>query len=294
MNSHQAVRNEKFNLNDLDDAIDQCLRLNKKSIDKEKLQRIHRDKEKLQRIHRDCNVYYNSVNVLCGRQGSGKTFTSMKECIKVSMLSPETHLLIVICKDETSTDPTVETLKPLLQIPIVYITEDNAIDYVKTLLEYKRFYDLIKREHLENKIEDDQVDEVFNVLHINDWSRKWLHTLLIFNDIAKSKLLKKADGYFNQLFPICRHIQCSFFLNVQFWKSIPTEIKANITTAFIFGGFSRQQFLYIIHQLTVSVGSDDLFNVYQQLTKNEKLIINCDAPWAAGADGAEGGEIKVE
>ena len=256
MNSHQAVRNEKFNLDALDDAIDQCLRLNKKSI----------EKEKLQRIHRDCNVYYNSVNVLCGRQGSGKTFTSMKECIKVSMLSPETHLLIVICKDETSTDPTVETLKPLLKIPIVYITEDNAIDYVKTLLEYKRFYDLIKR----------------------------LHTLLIFNDIAKSKLLKKAVGYFNQLFPICRHIQCSFFLNVQFWKSIPTEIKANITTAFIFGGFSRQQFLYIIHQLTVSVGSDDLFNVYQQLTKNEKLIINCDAPWAAGADGAEGGEIKVE
>ena len=251
---------------ELDLEIHECLEMNKNNI----------NKERLQRIHKDCHVFYNSVNVFCGRQGSGKTFSSMKEAIKISRISPETHLLIVICKDETSTDPTVESLKPLLNIPIVYVEEDEAIEYVKNLLEYKRFYDFIKAEHLENKIVDEQVEEVFDVLHINDWKRKWLHTLIIFNDIAKSKLLKRPDGYFNQLFPICRHIQCSFFLNVQFWKSIQTEIKANITTAFIFGGFSRQQFLYIIHQLPVSVGTDELFNAYKQLSKNEKMIINCE------------------
>ena len=251
---------------ELDLEIHECLEMNKNNI----------IKERLQRIHKDCHVFYNSVNVFCGRQGSGKTFSSMKEAIKISRISPETHLLIVICKDETSTDPTVESLKPLLNIPIVYVEEDEAIEYVKNLLEYKRFYDFIKAEHLENKIVDEQVEEVFEVLHINDWKRKWLHTLIIFNDIAKSKLLKRPDGYFNQLFPICRHIQCSFFLNVQFWKSIQTEIKANITTAFIFGGFSRQQFLYIIHQLPVSVGTDELFNAYKQLSKNEKMIINCE------------------
>ena len=255
-----------FDLDELDLEIHECLEMNKNNI----------NKERLQRIHKDCHVFYNSVNVFCGRQGSGKTFSSMKEAIKISRISPETHLLIVICKDETSTDPTVESLKPLLNIPIVYVEEDEAIEYVKNLLEYKRFYDFIKAEHLENKIVDEQVEEVFDVLHINDWKRKWLHTLIIFNDIAKSKLLKRPDGYFNQLFPICRHIQCSFFLNVQFWKSIQTEIKANITTAFIFGGFSRQQFLYIIHQLPVSVGTDELFNAYKQLSKNEKMIINCE------------------
>ena len=260
------MANKDFNPDELDAAIYSCLQMNKQHI----------NKEKLQCIHKDCNVMYNSVNVLCGRQGSGKTFTSMKESIKISMLSPETHLLVIVCKDETSTDPTIESLKPLLQIPVVYVKGDEAVAYVQNLLEYKRFYDFIKSEHLENKIVDEQVEEVFEVLHISDWKRKWLHTLILFNDIAKSKLLKRADGYFNQLFPICRHIQCSFFLNVQFWKSIQTEIKANITTAFIFGGFSRQQFLYIIHQLPVSVGSDELFDVYKHLNKNEKIIINCE------------------
>ena len=259
-------QNVDNSLENLDKMIEKCIKHNKHNINKEKLTPIH------DKVH----VFYNSVNVLCGRQGSGKTFTSMKESIKISRTSSETHLLIIICKDENSTDPTVETLKPLLNIPVVYVAEDNAIDYVKNLLLYKRFYDLVKNEHYENKIEDDQVKETFDVLHINDWSRKWLHTLILFNDIAKSKLLKRPDGYFNQLFPICRHIQCSFFLNVQFWKSIPTEIKANITTAFIFGGFSKEQLHYIIRQLPVCESFDDIFDVYRRMTKNDKLIINCE------------------
>ena len=133
------MANKDFNPDELDAAIYSCLQMNKQHI----------NKEKLQCIHKDCNVMYNSVNVLCGRQGSGKTFTSMKESIKISMLSPETHLLVIVCKDETSTDPTIESLKPLLQIPVVYVKEDEAVAYVQNLLEYKRFYDFIKSEHLE-------------------------------------------------------------------------------------------------------------------------------------------------
>ena len=130
------------------------------------------------------------------------------------MLSPETHLLVIVCKDETSTDPTVESLKPLLKIPIVYVAEDDAVEYVKKLLDYKRFYDFIKSEHLENKIVDEQVEEVFEVLHIHDWRRNWLHTLILFNDIAKSKLLKRPDGYFNQLFPMDTLINCFRFVDI--------------------------------------------------------------------------------
>ena len=129
--------NSESDFDNLDTMIDECIRHNQHNINKERLTPIH------DRVH----VFYNSVNVLCGSQGSGKTFTSMKEAIRISRTSPETHLLIIICKDENSTDPTVETLKPLLNIPVVYVTEDDAVDYVKNLLLYKRFYDLVKNEH---------------------------------------------------------------------------------------------------------------------------------------------------
>ena len=61
------MANKDFNPDELDAAIYSCLQMNKQHI----------NKEKLQCIHKDCNVMYNSVNVLCGRQGSGKTFTSV-------------------------------------------------------------------------------------------------------------------------------------------------------------------------------------------------------------------------
>lgn len=269
--THKSLRESgstkrDLDLDELDLAIEDCLEFSRKAI----------NKERLTRISDQCHVFYNSVNVLCGRQGSGKTFTSMKESIKISMVSPETHLLVIICKDENSTDPTVEALKPLLRIPVVYVKEDEAEDFVKNLLSYKRFYDLVKSEHIQDQLEDEQVVEVFDNLYITDWKRKWLHTLFLFNDIAKSKLFKRADGYFNQLIPICRHIQCSFFLNVQFWKSIPTEIKANITTAFIFGGFSKEQLRYITRQLPVNVSFDEIYDVYLSMGKNDKLIINAE------------------
>ena len=68
-----------FDLDELDLEIHECLEMNKKNI----------NKERLQRIHKDCHVFYNSVNVFCGRQGSGKTFTSMKEAIKILRPLPQ-------------------------------------------------------------------------------------------------------------------------------------------------------------------------------------------------------------
>ena len=58
-----------FDLDELDLEIHECLEMNKKNI----------NKERLQRIHKDCHVFYNSVNVFCGRQGSGKT-SRYQEC----------------------------------------------------------------------------------------------------------------------------------------------------------------------------------------------------------------------
>ena len=231
--------------------------------------------EELKKIGGESNTYYNSVNLLCGRQGSGKSYTSMKEIILASQEEP-THLVICICKDENSEDPTVKALAPLLFCDIEFVGESCAEDYVKNILLWKKFYNEIKDNHLEKRIEQTQKQECFKNLHIHNFSKPFLHTILLFNDIAKSKLLNNPTNYFNQLIPICRHIQTSFFLCVQFWKSVPTEIKANITTAFIFGGFSRQQLFYILSQLPTTFDKSTIYEQYQQLNKNDKLIVDCE------------------
>ena len=164
----------------------------------------------------------------------------------------------------------------MINIPIEYVSEDNAEQYMRKLLAYKRLYDEIKENHYENRIDDEQKTELFEVLKIDDFSRDYLHTILLFNDIAKSKLYSKPTNYFNQLLPICRHIQCSFFLNVQFWKSLPPEIKANATTIIIFGGFDVRQLYYIFSQVPTALSVKEILPAYRQLRKHDKIVVDAE------------------
>ena len=234
------------------------------------------DKERLERIHPQSYCYKNSVNILVGKQGSGKTFTCAYEIAKISQIHDETHLLIIICKDENKEDPTIRSLSTMINVPIEYVSEDEAVDYMRKLLAYKRLYDTIKENHYEDRIENDQRAELFDVLKIRDFNRDYLHTILLFNDIAKSKLFNRATNYFNQLLPICRHIQCSFFLNVQFWKSLPPEIKANATIIIIFGGFDTRQLYYIFSQVPTALSVKEILPEYRQLQKHDKIVVDCE------------------
>ncbi len=237
----------------------------------------HKDrlnKERLSKIHDDVITYYNSLNVLCGPQGSGKSYSAMKEAAKISQVDEYAHLLVVICKPENQDDPTVTMFKELLHIPIKFVTEDTAEEYIRELFEYKRLYNQIKDEHLEDKIMDEQVEELCMALHINDLSKPWLHTLIIVNDSAKSKLFK-VGSYFSHLIAVGRHTQTSTFLNIQFWKGLTPEVKANISSAFIFGGYSRQQLTHILSQLPSQYDYKEIYPTYRQLNKQDKMIF-CD------------------
>lgn len=262
-----------LNLGAFNQNVKQCLMDNQNAI----------NKERLEPIHPQTIVYKNSVNILVGKQGSGKTFTCVYEIAKITQLHPETHLLVVFCKDENKEDPTVKALSNMINVPIEYVVEENAESYVRKLLECKRQYDAIKS-RLDNSwncpdiaLETGETENVdLDTLKINDFSRDYLHTIFLFNDIAKSKLFNRATNYFNQLLPICRHIQCSFFLNVQFWKSLPPEIKANATLVFIFGGFDIRQLYYIFSQVPTAMGVKELIDFYRSLGKHDKLIVDCE------------------
>ncbi len=231
------------------------------------------DKEKMCMIHPDVIVQYNSLNVAVSCQGGGKTYTACKECAKISQVDPYAHMLIIICKAENHDDPTIDIFKPLMHIPIIYLNEDEAEPYMKNLYDYKRAYNEIKENHYEDKIVDEQVKEIFKTLKIDDFSKDWLHMLIIVNDSAKSNLFK-GGSYFSHMIALGRHTQTTTFLNIQFWKGLTPEVKANISTAFVFGGFSRQQLVHILSQLPSQYDYKEIFNIYRSLSKHQKMIFN--------------------
>ena len=72
----------------------------------------------------------------------------------------------------------------------------------------------------------------------------------------------------------CAHINCSFFLAIQFWKSLTTNIKENATTIFQFGGYSKRTLHYIFSQTNTPVEMDEFYSRYRSMKKHEKIIID--------------------
>jgi hypothetical protein len=217
---------------------------------------------------------YNTLNIAVGRQRTGKSFSIIREIIKISNMSPHTHLLIYANKTGYPSDRTFEKLKVKIKIPIEYVAHDNLGDYIVTLLTYKDLYNEIYERQLEDQIIDEQKNALIEHLKITDFKRPFLHTLILLEDIAKAKIIKSEKSYIQELMTQCAHINCSFFLATQYWKSISTNIKSNVATILVFGGYSRQVFYYIFSQIPIEIDVKELWARYQGLGDHQKIIVN--------------------
>jgi hypothetical protein len=253
-------------LDHIDNLIHEELEKNRDSLQRESLSSIHPE------IH----TSYNSINILVGGQGKGKSLTAWQQIIKIGAISPITHLVIYITKSGVPNDQTFDALKKLIPVPVVYISNKQAEKYVTEILGYKKLYNTVISDHLQDKIEETQISELLSALKISDLSLHWLHTIIYFEDSANHPLFKNPRMYFPQLCATCRHIGCSFYFAVQFWKSLPTELKANATTVFIFSGYSSEQLAYIFRQVPKKYPFKQIYAAYQKLLKHGRMIVSVE------------------
>ena len=219
-------------------------------------------------LHKDISVRLNSVNVIVGKQSSGKTVVALEEIIKISRLDKDSerfHLIIYVTKNGDENDVSFQALKELITIPHVTVSEADVTDYMKELVSAKNLYYKIRRESLEDKIDDDQKEDLFEFLHVNDFEKEFLHTIVLFDDISNSKLFRDSGSYFSQMIRRCRHTNISYFLLIQGFKGLPTHVKNEITTLFIFPCFNSQQISYIYTQSGSNLSRDEFKNMYAQL-----------------------------
>ena len=233
-------------------------------------------KERLRKI--DCtNTYANSVNVYVGRPRSGKTFKALHDIISVIRNDPNVHLLVYINEKGECDDDTFERFQQLISVPIMFVKYSNCEKYLKTLLEYKGIYNKIKTQGFpESEIPSDVRDEIEDVLMINDFSKDYLHTLILTEDATNAKQLRKTDSYINDLLTRCAHTQFSFFVIIHYWKALTPNIKANLSTIYIFGGYSRQQMQYMLTQMNIPISFKELYPLYAKMGAYGKLVIDCN------------------
>ena len=284
--------------------IDKCIPLNE--IVKDKVNEVLTSRKNdmsgafIEEIHPDINVRYNSVNVIVGKQGQGKTVIALEEIIKIALMRTH-HLLIYVTKDGCESDRSFLALKSLIEpyLPILTIKEDDAQKVVEKILKTKNEYYAIKNNHLEDKLRDPQlnitqseVNKMFDVLNIDGFDKKYLHTIVLFDDISNSKLFANETSYFSQLLRRCRHTNMTFFLLIQGWKGLKPHIKNEITTLFIFPCFNKQQLRYIYSQSASNLCFDEFYEKYSQIMQLK--TVEPDAHPYMVIQVVDGGETSIQ
>lgn len=195
---------------------------------------------RIEPIHPQINFYYNSLNICLGKQGSGKTTFMLTELIKLSELPNCIYDKIIYITNGEADDLTFNTLKKLIKIPIMGLNFNDATTELCNWFSTR----------------DDNVH----------------HTFVIVEDA--SFLLMKDNPVWVDWVCKLRHLRMTLWINLHVWRSISTMIKTQITTLFIFKGYSKEQLQHMYRQSCVDADFKAVIYMYMLLQKHEVLKLS--------------------
>ena len=239
------------------------------------------DRHAVRPIAPDIHSPTNVLNVIIGRPGCGKTFYAMSEAIAISQALPECHLIIVATKK--SFDETVLATKDGADCPVLLVSYDELVEILQILLAAKGLYNQIMREAVDAGIAQkqiahqvDDVEALFQALHITDFSRLWLETVIILDDVGSSRLLRNLDSFINNRLKLTRDDNVIWFLGVHSLNDLSPTVKSNADVVAIGRGLTPERLDIIFRQLNVGVDAKEFAQIYYNLEKNGARFLTCD------------------
>ena len=226
-------------------------------IDKKIKQQIPKMKKDatVSKIHDFILFYRNSVNVVIGRRGSGKTFSTLREILKLPELDPGNNYTYtqVFYVSDKAMDDTVALLKPLFpsSLQFIWMPTHNALNLLADLgalkakisnPEYRIPVETRKFYKMEDTVEDAR--KMLNAEHLP--SRVIPHSLVLFDDCLS--LFSKNTPLAKKLYEN-RQIRATIFLILQDVTGLSSSMKSNVNALQLFGSYSRQKFNVLFYQL---------------------------------------------
>ena len=205
----------------------------------------------------DPNVFFrrNSVNLLIGKKGSGKTYNVFREVLKLKFIPNHRYTKMLYVTNKPY-DPTFSRIKDLMPIPVEKIPYERAVSAITEVAEAKKAMTVLKQEHVDvNDLEDESKQAISEKLGediSNSEGDNVYHTIVLLDDCAFlfEKHTRENKDLWKLLFEN-RQPKITYFLTMQDPKGMDSSLKEAIpheTDAF------------------------DLWCMYSQLTKNQALI----------------------
>ena len=169
---------------------------------------------------------------------------------------------------------TTKHIKPKLSIPILIVSYDEVLETLCGLKVYKHLYNQIIDDKLTKNIDSTQREAQFDALHVSDFCRRRLHTLVLYDDVAFEEQFKKPESPLNKLMFECRHINVSFMLCTQKLQGISTPVKSQATSITIFAGYPPVEIAQIHHSIQTNTDYQEFKQMLCQLEPNSCFHIN--------------------
>jgi len=181
-------------------------------------------------------------------------------------------MLIYVTNNGTN-DQTYQMFKPKLSIPILIVSYDEVLETLRGLKAYKQLYNQITDDGLTKNIDPAQREALFDALHVNNFSRRRLHTLVLYDD-AFEEQFKKHESQLNKLMFEGRLINVSFMLCTQKLQGISTPVKSQATSITIFAGYPPVEIAQIHRSIQTNTDYQEFKQMICQLEPNSCLHIN--------------------
>ncbi|BFU26466.1 hypothetical protein, conserved [Entamoeba histolytica] len=213
--------------------------IGEEEIDKEIKERLSNIKgeNQIKKVHRQIFFYYNSFNIIIGKQGAGKTTFIMKELAKLNKIEHQYEAIIYVSQN-AGEDETFNQLKGLIKTPIY------GMNYEKFMPALMQYYKQPQEKHL----------------------------IIILEDASFA--LMKEDKTWGEIITRLRHLKTTIIVNLHIWKALNASFKTQIATIIIFKGYSKENFGYIYRQTAGSATNSVAYYLYQSINQNEVLKID--------------------
>jgi hypothetical protein len=242
---------------------------------KETMATVNKDEQLQSTIHPELNFYKNSMNLLIGRRGSGKTYNVTYELIKLSQLPGYGGYTAFVIISDKENDSTINECLKHIKLKVVQCNYDNAMKTLGDIIEGKTAYDQVIENNLEDRLTDKSKEDILLRTSDRAFYDTIPHTAILMDDAIN---IFKRKGYTKLHDLLFRNRQPRFtiFICAQDPYSIPVTIRRNLDSLWLFGGFQdRSMFMKLLSQF--SPGRDnkeDTWEEYHELGVHDAMQFN--------------------
>ena len=224
----------------------------------------------------DPNVFFrrNSVNLLIGKKGSGKTYNVFRECLKLRYIKDSRYTKMLYITDKPM-DPTYMRIADLMPFPVERIPYAQAVEAISQISQAKAaMKEIAIRKISTQDLEDEAKEQLEDLLGESiDNPKEVYHTIVLLDDCQAmfEKRTKENKDLWKLLFEN-RQPKITYFLTVQDPKGMDTSLKEALDSVWMFGGFTKHKFSYMLRSIPHEEDSAKLWKKYAPLTKNQCMI----------------------